>query len=63
LPKEIVVQHPAGTSINVEAATLLKFSTAAGVLIVRELAIPSPLIRTANSIGSIAAPVERATLA
>jgi hypothetical protein len=48
LPKEICVQHPAGTSINVEAETLLKSPTAAGVLIVKELAIDSPLIRTAN---------------
>jgi hypothetical protein len=56
------VQHPAGTSIIVDADTLLNSCTAAGVLIVLELATPSPLIRTANSIGSTVAPSDKATL-
>ena len=57
------MQHPAGTSIRVDAETLLNSSTAAGVLIVNELAILSPLIRTAISTGATVAPVESATLA
>jgi hypothetical protein len=58
------VQQPAGTSIKVDAETLLNSSTAAGVLTARELATPSPLMRTANSNGATAStPVVAAILA
>ena len=58
-----VWQHPLGTSIIILEDTLLKAPIPAGVNVIVELPIGSPLIAIANEIGPTVPPVEIAALA
>ena len=59
----IELQHPLGTSMNIEEYTLKNSSTAAGVTVIVVAGIASPSIAIANDTGPTVSPVGTAALA